>query len=118
MSNITLKIKDIYGFEIKTRRMMEDFANTLSFDNSYLLDFEGIEQISRSAADELYNIISDHPSIKVVNMSPFVRKMFDIVTISRFSPRERTISTSEIIKCNTIEELSDYFATLKKTVQN
>ena len=46
MSNITLKIKDIYGLEIKTRRMMEDFANTLSFDNSYLLDFEGIEQIS------------------------------------------------------------------------
>lgn len=113
MSKIILKIKDIYGPEIRTRRTMEDFAKTLSPNNSYLLDFEGIDQISRSATDELCNIINDHSSVQTVNMSPFVQKMFDTVLISRFSPRERSHSTSEIIRCNTIEDLLNYFASIK-----
>lgn len=113
MDKIILKIKDIYGSEIKTRRTMEEFALTLSPNNSYLLDFDGVEQISRSATDELYNIINDFPSVKTVNMSSFVQKMMDAVTISRFTPRIRTESTSEIIRCNTMQELSECFSTLE-----
>ncbi len=113
MSNITLKIKDIYGSEIRTRRTMEEFAHTLILENSYLLDFTGVEQISRSAVDELCNIISDHGSIHTVNMTPFVQKMFDTVLISRFSPRVRTKSTSEVIRCSTMQELSQCFSELR-----
>ncbi|MCQ2234970.1 MAG: hypothetical protein MJZ24_09560 [Paludibacteraceae bacterium] len=117
MDKIILKVKDVFGSEIKTRRTIEEFAQTLSPSISYLLDFEGVEQISRSATDELYNIINDFPSVKTVNMSSFVQKMFDAVTISRFNPRQRAESTSEIIKCNTMQELSDCFTALKELAQ-
>lgn len=114
MSNIILKVKDIFGSEIKTRRTMEEFSQTLSNDNSYLLDFEGIEQISRSAMDELYNITIDFSSVKTINMSPFVQKMLDAVILSRFTPRQRTESKTEFIRCNTMQELYECFSALKR----
>jgi len=88
---------------------MEEFAQTLVPENEYLLDFAGVEQISRSSADELYNITIDHKSVRIINMSVFVQKMFDAVVMSRFQPRKRQPSTTEIIHCDTMEKVYQCF---------
>ena len=51
-----VKMKDISGEAIHTRLVVEQFRDTLSADNEYLIDMDGVERISRSAADELYNL--------------------------------------------------------------
>lgn len=106
-------IQKLYGSSISTRRTMEEFAQTLDVQNEYLLDFSGVEQISRSSADELYNITIDHKSVKIINMSSFVQKMFDAVILTRFEPRKRNVSNTEIIRCDTIEKVFNCLDNLK-----
>lgn len=111
-----LHIQKLYGPSISTRRTMEEFAKTLVPDDEYLLDFAGVEQISRSSADELYNITIDHKSVRIINMSSFVQKMFDAVVLSRFEPRIRQASKTEIIRCDTMEKVYQCFDNLRTQV--
>ena len=60
-----IKIQEQYGTELHTRQMMERLAASLNPGNAYLLDMRGVEQISRSAADELYNLT--HSTMQVVS---------------------------------------------------
>lgn len=101
-----VKMRDISGEVIHTRLVVEQFRDTLSADNEYLVDMEGVERISRSAADELYNIIHGNIKVDIINLSPFVAKMLDVVTKSRFMPRVRTDSKIEIVYCKDMQALS------------
>lgn len=102
-----IKIKEVLGPALHTRAMVESFVSGLSVDNEYLLDMEGVEQISRSAADELYNLENGNIKVHIINMSEFVAKMMDIVTKGRFLPRERQNGKSNIIYCPTIQSAID-----------
>lgn len=98
-----LHLKELYGSQIRTRLLIEQLAQTLNENNQYLLDMEGVEVLSRSAADELCTI-KQRGNIEIVNASSFVQKMLDIVTISRFLPRQRQEKGyTQIIECKTIE---------------
>ena len=98
-----LHLKKLYGSQIRTRLLIEQLAQTLNENNQYLLDMEGVEVLSRSAADELCTI-KQRGNIEIVNASSFVQKMLDIVTISRFLPRQRQEKGyTQIIECKTIE---------------
>lgn len=99
-------MKDISGEAIHTRAVVEQFRDTLSADNEYLLDMEGVERISRSAADELYNLTHSDIKVDIINLSTFVAKMLDVVTKSRFLPRVRTDSKIKIVFCNDMQTLS------------
>ena len=101
-----VKMKDISGEAIHTRLVVEQFRDTLSADNEYLIDMEGVERISRSAADELYNLTHSNIKVDIINLSPFVAKMLDVVTKGRFMPRVRTHSKIEIVFCNDMQTLS------------
>lgn len=68
---------------------LEQLSQSLSSENEYLIDMEGVNQISRSAADELYNIQHSNNKVYIVNMSPFISRMMDVVTKGRFFPRKR-----------------------------
>ena len=70
-----VKMRDISGEVIHTRLVIEQFRDTLSADNEYLVDMEGVERISRSAADELYNIIHGNIKVDIINLSPFVETL-------------------------------------------
>ncbi len=102
----SIKMKDISGEAIHTRLVMEQFRDTLSVDNEYLIDMEGVERISRSAADELYNITHSDIKVDIINLSPFVAKMLDVVTKGRFMPRVRTDSKIKVVYCNDMQTLS------------
>ena len=82
--------------------MMERLAATLQPENEYLLDMIGVEQISRSAADELYNITHRNIQVDLINLEPFVEKMLSAVTRGRFLPRQHTAGDMSIIHCATI----------------
>ncbi len=106
MNKQILKIKDILGTEIRTRRTIEVFAQTLQEDCQYLFDMEGVDSLSRSAADELYNLIESSHHILLVNMSDFVQKMFDIVAVGRFSPRQLKLSDVDVTYCHDMKSLT------------
>lgn len=99
---LIIKVQMQYGGELHTRQMVERLTSSLSSNNSYLLDMAGVQQISRSAADELYNLIHSEISVDLINVEPFVEKMLSAVKLGRFLPRQRTKSDTPIIHCETI----------------
>lgn len=101
-----LKIGEVLGTEIRTRKTIEDFGQTLQEDSQYLFDMQGVESISRSAADELFNLIERSHQIILVNMTDFVQKMFDIVAVGRFTPRQLQHSDVEVTYCPDMKSLS------------
>lgn len=56
-----INIQERYGAELHTRQFIERLAASLNPADTYLQDMKGVQQISRSAADELYNLM--HVSI-------------------------------------------------------
>ncbi len=101
-----INMQEKYGRELHTRQMMERLAASLNTEDDYLLDMRGIEQISRSAADELYNLTHGSKRVEVINMEPFVEKMLSAVTLGRFLPRRRTSADLPIIECKTIGQVT------------
>ena len=97
-----INIQEQYGAELHTRQMMERLAASLEPNNEYLLDMNGVEQISRSAADELYNLTHSEISVDLINIEPFVEKMLSAVTKGRFLPRKHLAGDMPIIQCTTI----------------
>jgi len=100
-----IKIKEQLGTELHTRQMIEHLAASLNNGDSYLLDMSGIMQVSRSAADELYNLTHGSQHVDMINIEPFVEKMLSAVTLGRFMPRTHTSSDIPIIQCQTIESV-------------
>ena len=102
MSNLIINIQEKFGAELHTRQMVERLAASLNAADSYLLDMSGVMQISRSAADELYNLTHGDMSVDLINVEPFVEKMLSAVKLGRFLPRQRSITDTPIIHCETI----------------
>ncbi len=98
-----INIKNKLGSELHTRQLIERLANSLDSENEYLLDMSGVQQISRSAADELYSLIHGEKRVELINIEPFVEKMLSAVTLGRFLPRKRTITETPIVDCPTLE---------------
>lgn len=97
-----IKIHDLYGKELHTRQVIERLTDSLQDKDEYLLDMRGVEMISRSAADELYNLSHGLKKIDIINLEPFVEKMLSAVILGRFLPRQRLSSGIPIIHCQTI----------------
>ena len=97
-----INIQEQYGAELHTRQMMERLAASLVSTNEYLLDMSGVAQISRSAANELYNLTHSDIRVDLINLEPFVEKMLSAVTKGRFLPRQHSAGDMPIIHCTTI----------------
>ena len=97
-----INIQEQFGAELHTRQMLERLTKSLQANNEYLLDMSGVEQISRSAADELYNLTHSDIRVDLINLEPFVEKMLSVVIKSRFLPRQHTADDMPIIHCETI----------------
>ena len=82
-----INMMEKYGKELHTRQMVERLSASMHVEDDYLLDMRGIEQISRSAADELYNLTHGPRRVEIINIEPFVEKMLSAVTLGRFLPR-------------------------------
>ena len=99
---VIINIREQYGAELHTRQMVERLVASLNPADSYLLDMAGVMQISRSAADELYNLTHSDMNVDLINVEPFVEKMLSSVKLGRFLPRQRTNTDTPIIRCETI----------------
>ena len=97
-----VKIQEQLGTELHTRQMIERLASSMNAGDEYLLDMSGVEQISRSAADELYNLTHGTMHVEMINIEPFVEKMLSAVTLGRFVPRRHSANDITIVKCPTI----------------
>ena len=95
-----------YGKELHTRQMVERLSASMNVEDDYLLDMRGVEQISRSAADELYNLTHSPRRVEIINIEPFVEKMLSAVTLGRFMPRRHTSTDLPIIECQTIGQVT------------
>ena len=101
-----IKLSEQFGTRIHIRAQVAAFEKTLSPTNSYLLDFSGIEIVSRSVADEFYTLVQFGKARReMYNMSDFVRKMYDAVTYGRFVPRNLQYSFDEIVVCPNMESV-------------
>jgi hypothetical protein len=100
-----IKLSEQFGTRIHIRAQVAAFEKTLLPTNSYLLDFSGIETVSRSVADEFYTLVHSAKNVEMYNMSDFVRKMYDAVTYERFVPRNLQYSFDEIVVCPDMESV-------------
>ncbi|MBQ0076672.1 MAG: hypothetical protein KBS69_06030 [Bacteroidales bacterium] len=100
-----IKISDQFGTEFRTRSLVERLGQTLVPQDEYMFDMAGIEMISRSAADELYNIVSTN-HVELIHMSPFVLQMYDAVKLGRFQPRKHENSDVQFVHCSDINQLA------------
>ena len=100
-----IKIQEQFGAELHTRSMIEHLAESFDPNNSYLLDMSGVDQISRSAADELYNLTHGSIHVDMINVEPFVEKMLSTVTLGRFLPRTHNADNTPIIVCPTVDDV-------------
>ena len=101
-----INMQERYGRELHTRQMIERLSDSLNAEDDYLLDMRGIKQISRSAADELYNLTHGSKRVEMINLEPFVEKMLSAVTLGRFLPRQRLSSDLPIVECQTIGQVT------------
>ena len=111
---LIIKIQEKYGAELHTRNMVESIAHSLEPTNLYLLDMKNVEQISRSAADELYNLTHNNSNVDLINIEPLVEKMLSAVKLGRFIPRQRLNSDTLIIHCKTIDNLLQQLESINK----
>lgn len=102
------------GNEIRTRisfrRNIEELIKACA---DIRLDFTGVTFITRSVADEIYNIQLDFPRIEVLNLHGEAKKMFDVVKRGRLSPRRvcKNVQTQSI-RLSNIEEAIRFFEQL------
>ncbi len=112
-----VKLSERFGARINIRAQVAELEKTISPENSYLLDFSGIETVSRSVADEFYTLVHSDKHVEIYNMNDFVRKMYDAVTYGRFMPRNLQYSFDEIIECPDMETLRNILIPDKRTVE-
>lgn len=109
-----IKIADLYGTQIRTRMILEQLSESIKTEDEYLFDMQNVEIISRSAADELYNIKHRHGNVEIINMSSFVQKMYDTVILSRFQPRQHDPEHTTIINCPDLKSLTNYLSSIQQ----
>lgn len=107
---ITILMRDTIGDDIRTRIFFRrDIESMINSSSEYRLDFSGVVFITRSVADEIYNIKLDYPKLEVVNLQGEAKKMYDVVARGRLTPRVYEDTHFENVRLNNIEETIRYF---------
>jgi len=107
----TIKLQNIFGTDLYTRSRAAEIRSSIKEQaEEVVLDFEGVNFISRSFADEVCNIIDDmnNKQFNFINQIEVVKTMLSKVQISRSQERKRGISNPRIYKFNDMESLSKF----------
>ena len=108
-----IKIAILISKDIRSRANAEIIKSVIDgIDENITLDFTGVTFISRSFADELYNLQSDHKNISLDGMADFVSSMYKTVVQGRLSKRVFKHETSEIKVCEDMGSLSSFLSTI------
>ncbi len=108
-----IKIVELIGSDIRSRQNADHIRNSIAnYDDVVELDFNSVEFISRSFADEVYTIVNENrDNVKLKNMKGIVDSMMSVVADSRTHKRVRKTENSNIKEFSDIESLSAYLAT-------
>lgn len=112
MDNV-LHISKLISTDIRSRANANIIRSAIDgLDGKIILDFSDVTFISRSFADELYNVMEEHANITLSNESDFVKSMLDAVTQSRRSKRLSNKETSEIKEFKDMRSLELFLGTI------
>lgn len=110
---MNIKIAELISTDIRSRANAEIIKSAIDgIDESITLDFTGVTFISRSFADELYNLLDDYKNISLAGMEDFVNSMYETVVQGRLSKRIFNHETSEIKVCEDMGSLSSFLSTI------
>ena len=74
-------------------------------EENVIIDFSGIQFITRSVADELCNLLANREQITYTEMTGIVKEMYDIVRNSRIRTRVLSGNKTNIRYCKTMDEV-------------
>ena len=111
----TIKLKNIYDADLFSRSRASQLLSYFNTNaNEIVLDFDGINFISRSFADELCNIIDDNIDKKFsfVGQTEEVSTMISMVKEGRRQERKRGIAHAKMYEFSNMEKLSSYLMSI------
>ncbi len=106
-----IKLQDIFGEELYTRSRATELRSIVNNDaNDVVLDMKGIVFISRSFADEIWNLIDSMTDKKFswANQIEEVKTMTSKVSESRNRERIRGIANANMLEFRDMDSLSSY----------
>jgi hypothetical protein len=103
-----ISIKDIISHEIRSRSSADLIRPRLTAGEDNVIDMGGVVFISRSFADELYNLQLDYVSVRFENASGDVEKMMQVVRKGRQQKRVRPTKSAPVLNLTSIEDFSDF----------
>ena len=107
----TIKLCEIYSSDLFTRSRASELVSSINDKaDEVTLDFEGVNFMSRSFADEVCNIIDDMPSMafKFINQNEDVAAMMAKVREGRNRERIRGVGNAKIYEFKDMESLSAF----------
>lgn len=111
--NKIFKISDLISTDIRSRANANIIRSAIDgVESNIVLDFENVKFISRSFADELYNVMNEHHGITLINETDFVKSMIDAVIQGRKNKRIASEDTSEIKEFKDMKSLESFLATI------
>ena len=109
----TIKFKNIFGSEIRSRNAIDAIVSKMKDpQDDYIFDMDGITFISRSFADELYNLKMNYDKVMFVNRSNNVCQMMDVVWKGRQTSRVREQGYIEVENKKKIEDFKNFLMSL------
>lgn len=106
-------ISELISTDIRSRANANIIRSAIDgIESNIVLDFDGVKFISRSFADELYNVMEEHNGITLTNESDFVKSMMDAVTQGRKNKRTSFEESSEIKEIKDMKGLESFLATI------
>ncbi len=111
----TIRLQDIYSSDLFTRSRASELRSCISANASeVVIDFDGIDFMSRSFTDEVCNIIDDMPdkTFSFINQNDDVATMMSKVSDGRSRERTRGVGNAKIYEFEDMESLSKYLLAL------
>lgn len=107
-----ISIKDVVGTDVRSRISLEAVKALMTLGGEYVIDMEGVTSISRSVADELYNLQQDYGAVRFEHQTEFVKRMMNIVWEGRSKKRIREEEDVEMMDMTSIEDFSRYLLSI------
>lgn len=107
-----ISIKTLIGAEICFRSSADLIRPRLVAGGENVIDLKGVDFISRSFADELYNLQLDYDSVRFENAAGDVEKMMQAVWKGRGQKRVRPATSIPIIDKTSVEAFSEYLLSI------
>ena len=107
------KISELISPDIRSRASANIIRSIIDgLNDRIVLDFANVTFISRSFADELYNVLKEHSNLTLANESDFVKSMLTAVKQGRENKNRLINDTSEVKEIKDMKSLELFLSTI------